>query len=317
MRADWRRMFQLDSNSLVETDAPIDDWIDKYIPAEDRARVRDAVEEAIRTKSLYQVEHRVLLPDDSIGWVLSRAVPLLGPNDEIVEWFGVASDVTERREVVEKLDASERRLQLLVAELQHRVRNILTVVRSVFGRTVEAGGDLDDIGDHFKGRLDALARTQVVMTASIGGMVDLENMIRDELLSVGAKDGPHLTISGPDVMLPAKVAESLGLAIHELTTNAIKYGALRTSGPTLDIHWHVKTGYGELPILELTWREQGVPAVELKPSRYGFGSELIEEALPYRLGAETRLQFMGGGVCCTISLPLPDPGAAAANERMK
>ncbi|MGU7837812.1 HWE histidine kinase domain-containing protein, partial [Escherichia coli] len=95
------------------------------------------------------------------------------------------------------------------AELQHRVRNILTVVRSVFARTVETGRSIEEIADHFKGRLDAMARTQAVVTQTASGTVDLENLIRDELLSVGITDGVRLSISGPDLPLPASVAESI------------------------------------------------------------------------------------------------------------
>jgi two-component sensor histidine kinase len=191
-----------------------------------------------------------------------------------------------------------------VAELQHRVRNMLTVIRSVFSQTVDISGDLEEVADHFKGRLDALARTQVIVTRSAAGTVDLGDLIRDELLSVGASEGDKLQISGPDVMLSSKTAESIGLAIHELTTNAIKYGALKVPNATLSIAWTTNISEGGAIRLNLTWTEQGVPAVPTKPAREGFGRELIEEALPYRLGAETKLEFLGGGVRCTISVPI-------------
>jgi two-component sensor histidine kinase len=198
----------------------------------------------------------------------------------------------------------EERQRMLVAELQHRVRNILTVVRSVFARTVEGSESLDDVADHFRGRLDALARTQVSATLNASGTVDLENLIRDELLSVGVSDGPGLTMAGPDVALPADVVELLGLAIHELATNALKFGAFRAPGGSLSIVWDVNVDGRSTRRLDLSWTEQGVPAVPIQPTRQGFGTELIEEALPYRLGAETRLEFRGGGVRCTIGLPL-------------
>ena len=222
----------------------------------------------------------------------------------------------ERETAAAILHDSERHLRMLAAEFQHRVRNILTVVRSVFSRSVAAGGSTGELDDHFRGRLDALIRTQVALTRTMWRTVDLENLIRDELLSVGSSDGPRLSISGPDVGISAKAAESIGLAIHELTTNSIKYGALGASDGRLDICWVIKLDYGGGRRLVLTWTEQGVPAVSVEPTRYGFGRELIEEALPYRLGAETRIEFMGGGMRCTVSLPLPDERrAAAAVER--
>jgi GAF domain-containing protein/two-component sensor histidine kinase len=235
----------------------------------------------------------------------------------------LSSDVTERKSAEHALREGEQQLQamvdrqrVLVAELQHRVRNILTVVRSVFARTVEAGGPVEEIADHFRGRLDSLARTQVIVTQSPHGRVDLENLIRDELLSVGAADGPTVRIAGPEVELTPKMAESLGLAIHELTTNAIKYGALKVPGATLEIGWSTSLGPGGELRLDLGWSEHGVPAIPVSPARQGFGTELIEEALPYRLGAETMLEFRGGGICCTISVPLCE-GTVASGARRK
>jgi two-component sensor histidine kinase len=213
-------------------------------------------------------------------------------------------DAVERARAEAALRGSEERLRMLVAELQHRVRNILTVVRSVFSRTIESGGGRDDNADHFRGRLDALARTQVIVTQTLEGTVDLENLIRDELISVGVRDGPGVQIGGPDVLLSSRVAESLGLAIHELTTNALKYGALKMGGAQLSISWTVHQPPDSPDRLDLCWQEQGVPAIPLSPTREGFGRELIEEALPYRLGAETSLDFKGGGVRCFISVPL-------------
>lgn len=213
-------------------------------------------------------------------------------------------DAVERARAESALRHSEERLRLMVAELQHRVRNILTVVRSVFTRTMEGDGEHEDMADHFRGRLDALARTQAIVTQTAAGTADLENLIRDELISVGVRDGPNVRIGGPDVVLEASVAESLGLALHELTTNALKYGALRVDGGRLTIDWSVRPEQGGMSHLDLTWQEEGVPVVGLVPLREGYGRELIEQALPYRLGATTTLEFRGGGIRCSISVPL-------------
>lgn len=209
---------------------------------------------------------------------------------------------------------SMERQKVLVAELQHRVRNMLSIVRYVFSRTVETSADIDEASMHFKGRLDALARTQVIVAQSPSGLVDLEVMIRDELLSVGQGDGATLIIDGPPVQLDTVAAENIGLAIHELTMNAIKFGALRVPGATLDIRWSVNMDKRARPILDLRWIETGVPIVPVVGQRDGFGKELIEKALPYRLGAETRLDIHGGGVRCFISTPIETRGTAAAME---
>ncbi len=189
------------------------------------------------------------------------------------------------------------------AELQNRLRNLFAVVRSVFERTVARGGDLAEVCDHFSGRLDALARTQFALLSNRGGSAQLEDLIRGELLSAGTGDDPVLRIDGPAVELPPPIAEALGLAIHELTTNAVKFGALKAAGGRLEIAWRL-VGTGESQqSLELDWRENGVPIVPVRPDR-GFGTELIEDALPYRIAARTSLRFVGGGVNCNIVVPL-------------
>ena len=208
-------------------------------------------------------------------------------------------------------DASMDQAQKSLAEAQHHVRNMLAMTRLIFVRTTEGDVDLDEVKHHFLGRLSAISRisTGILRTGPRG--TDLEDLIRDELLSVGVSDGPQLVLRGPEVSLGAEAAEGLGLALHELTTNALKFGALRGQGSRLDIRWSTNTNQGAPDRLELIWSELGVPAVTVEPSRYGFGSELILEALPYRLGAETELGFLGGGVRCSISLPLPEKAAAS------
>ncbi|MEH3048411.1 sensor histidine kinase [Sphingomonas adhaesiva] len=281
--------------------ADIDDvqhwtWLDTVHP-EDVTRVAEAFRSSYDTGAPMELPYRMRQRCGGYRWFLVRQVPVRDRRGVITHWFGAATDVHDLRML-------EEQQRVLVGELQHRVRNILTVVRSVFARTAENGGTLEDVADHFRGRLDALARTQVIVTQTASQDVDLENLIRDELLSVGVSDGRGLTLEGPDVTLRPSVAESLGLAIHELSINAVKYGAFKFANATVCIHWQVDTDEGNRRRLTLTWTEQGVPALSVRPSCQGFGSELIEEALPYRLGAKTSLEFLGGGVRCTIVLPL-------------
>lgn len=274
-------------------------WLEPVHP-DDRARVRQAWAEALEREEL-SAEYRLLnARSGTYRWFQTRALPVRSRADEIIEWLGTSTDIHQLRTL-------QGRQQLLLGELQHRVRNILAVVRSVFNRTVDAGGAIEDITEHFVGRLDSLARTQVVVTQNASGRVDLENLVRDELLSVGASDPQKVSLSGPEVVLNAKTAESIGLAVHELTTNALKYGALKVDGATLAIDWNIdQKGGANGRNLSFQWTESGVPVVPLAPSRKGFGRELIEEALPYQLSAETNLKFGAGGVRCTIILPLDD-----------
>jgi PAS domain S-box-containing protein len=239
-------------------------------------------------------------------WFEVQAYPLVGDRFAILY-----DDITERRRTDAALRQNEQRLRVLVGELQHRVRNILAVIRSVYAQTVDAGGTPEEEAAHFAGRLDALARTQVIVTRSARGLVDLEDLIREELLTVGTGLKSEITIAGPDVTLSAKAAETLGLAIHELTTNSVKYGALKFPATALHIQWNINSDHINERRLVLIWQEHGVPAVSMQPAKRGFGSELIMDALPYRLGAQTELQFRGGGVRCMISMPLSDEASSA------
>ena len=260
---------------------------------------------ALSNETGFEMEFRARAADGSYRWIQTRGTPVRDAAGNVVSWVNIALDIDDLRRL-------QDRQSWLVAELQHRVRNILTVIRSIFQRTREMTQDADEVADHFKGRLDAMARTQVLATHNAARVVDLESLIRDELLSVGVRDGPETSISGPDVPLPFDMAEPIALAIHELTTNALKYGALRTSGAELDIRWDVNMNYGGQRRLDLYWTESGVPAVSVPPARKGFGRELIEEALPYRLDAKTDLKFAGNGVRCSISISLPGEGDGAS-----
>jgi len=253
---------------------------------------------------------RIVRPDGEERWLENTArIHREGGTARVA---GMVVDVTARKRAEMRLLDSEEHQRTLVAELQHRVRNITTVMRLTFARTFERAGDMDEMASHFRGRLDAMARTQAMLSRTATRSADLEDLVRDELLSVGATEETGVTLSGPEVVLDHKVAEPLGMALHELTTNALKYGALRVPGGKLAVRWHLHIGEGGGRTLRLTWEEQGVPAVPVRPSREGFGRELIEEALPYRIGAETTLEFRGGGVRCSISVPLADPSGDAA-----
>jgi len=200
--------------------------------------------------------------------------------------------------------ASQERLQLLVAELQHRVRNILSVVRSVLSGTLDSPQTLAEFGEQFVGRLDSLARTQVLVTESAPGRVSLERLIREQLEPGLARGAGTVTVAGPYVLLDAAHAEIVGLAIHELVTNALKHGALGISGARLTINWTVRTIGAEPAHLDLDWRETGVLVAPAADRRRGFGSELIEEALPFQLKALTSFTIEPDGLHCTISFPL-------------
>lgn len=197
---------------------------------------------------------------------------------------------------------SEERRRLLLGELQHRVRNILAVVRSMVSNTAETAADVGEFASHLDGRLAALGRTQNIFARTGEVMLNLEEAVRDEFASVGA-DEDQVEIDGPLILLRHAAAEPLAMALHELVTNAVKYGALACPNGRIQVRWLI-TEITERPILHFEWLESGVVAVDMTPRRTGFGRALIEKGLPFELGATTSIHFQPGGVRVLMRVPL-------------
>lgn len=267
---------------------------------EDRDRVEAAVMAALdpRGDGIYDAEYRVIGIGDGVErWVASRSRTTF-ENGKPVRVSGAALDITARKR-------SEEHYKLLLAELQHRVRNVMAVVRSIARRTGETSETLEDYAMHLDGRLDALGRAQALVTRDPAAGVDLEYLIAEELLAHAAHDGEQVRLGGPQVRLKAKAAETMGLAMHELATNAVKYGALSREGGRIAVTWAVEEGRGA-PLLRFRWAESGVSDAVAGPRRRGFGTELIERTLRYELGATAAIDFAAEGLRCTIDLPLTE-----------
>jgi two-component sensor histidine kinase len=231
----------------------------------------------------------------ALNYRLSQPHPNdLCDSDTVSEWLGTAADA-------EGLRGSERRHWLIVAELQHRIRNALGIVRSLVRRTSETSTSVEEYAAHLEGRISALARTQAFAMRRPRSGVDLEELIEAELIAHVARDG-KVKASGPPVRLRPKAAETLGLALHELTTNSVKFGALSLPEGQLTITWR-KELEREDPCVRLEWREESVPTCT-PPSHRGFGRDLIERTVPYELRGASRLTFEPGGARCVIDIPL-------------
>ncbi len=269
-------------------------WLDVVHPDE-REAFRKDYGDAARIGRPYRHEHRLRTIGGAYRWfrVDAQAIEF---ESEGVKYFGSATEIDDFKR------ANDRH-RLLVSELQHRVKNILAVVRSISGRSLETSDTLEAFSAHFAGRLDALARTQGVIARRGDEGVELEDVVRDELAASAPADDDRIKVSGPPVLLKDKAAEVFALALHELATNAVKYGALSVPVGRIAVDWRLmNTSEGRR--LSLEWRESGVPALNSRPQRSGFGRDLIEQGLPYDLDAVTSLDFAPGGVRCTVELPL-------------
>jgi PAS domain S-box-containing protein len=231
--------------------------------------------------------------------------PMRDNSGNLIGASKVGRDITERKH-------AERLQQLLIGELNHRVKNTLATVQSIANQTVHRAKSPSDFAASFGGRLQSLARTHNLLTQSTWQGAELSAIIRDQLPFSDGEDD-RISSSGPLVMLNAQAALHLSLVLHELATNAIKYGALSDPRGTLSIRWMVRTDAQRKLILQ--WQERGGPKVAVPQSR-GFGTTLIEKSLEAH-GGVTSIRYEAEGVTCEITLPLPEgePGVSGSYFR--
>ncbi len=208
-------------------------------------------------------------------------------------WVAAQRDVTERGRM-------QARQAVLMAELQHRTRNLLAVVRAIADRTLSPDPALAEYG----ARLAALGRVQDLLSGrKQGWSVPVAEVVRAELDAHGVGSDGQTRVEGPAVELPGDQMQAVALALHELATNAVKYGALAQASGRLSVTWRVAQESGGARLV-IDWRESGVLMPGGPPAHRGYGTELITAALPYQLDAETALEFTPDGVRCRIAVPV-------------
>ncbi len=277
--------------SLTE-DFGIEDLI-ASIHHEDRPRMIEAMEKAIADGSDYDIEYRVLWPNGEERWVHARGrADTIVPGGKAKRMAGVSLDITDRRR-------AEERQRLMLNELNHRVKNTLATVQSIAFQTLRSARSPGEFREAFEARLLALSETHNLLTLENWEGARLRAVLEAELEAFGGDgDGRAVIEAGPDIHLSPKAAVAVGMAFHELATNAAKYGALSTPRGQVTIRWRVVDGQ-----LELDWEESGGPDVE-PPTRRGFGSRLLEKGLAAELGGKVELVYLKQGVTCSMRLPL-------------
>jgi PAS domain S-box-containing protein len=220
-------------------------------------------------------------------WFLSRAKPIRDHAGEIVCWFGTNTDITDQREQAEQI-------RLLLMEVNHRSKNMLSTIQSLARRSAP-----DDQGflQRFEDRVRSLAVNQDILIARAWREVPAEELVRRQLAFIEEAEG-EIVIEGPELALAPRTAEVIGMALHELATNSLKYGALAASEGQVHIGWSRREdGTG----LVFWWRETGGPEVH-EPSNTGFGTTLIRDVPRHNLEAEVDLRFHPAGLCWEIRL---------------
>jgi PAS domain S-box-containing protein len=242
----------------------------------------------LATGETYDIEHRLNMVGGS-RWARSRAFPRRGPDGAILLWYGSTEDIHEKK-------VAEEHQRLLINELNHRVKNSLATVQAIAFQTLRGNISLPEARARFEARLIALSKAHNLLTEQNWERAALERVVRDATEHLGGER--RFTVSGPEVWLSPRAALALALALHELGTNAAKYGALSADGGRVDIAWTDRSG-----TLCLNWKEQGGPPVAA-PARRGFGSRLIEQGLAGDLGGEARIAFEPDGLRCTVEAAL-------------
>lgn len=267
-------------------------WMEAVHP-DDREKTQFAWIAASKSGA-YEVEHRLRRQlDGDYRWHQTRALPIATGEDPSAEdWVGTSTDIHELRGLRDHQ-------QVLLAELQHRTRNLLGLAQAIAARLVRQSATLDQFWQEFQSRLGALGRVQALLGASEAG-VSLRDLLEAEMGVHAARGDHRIAMDGPPVILPDRAAQMLALAFHELVTNTVKHGALRVASGRVDVRWGVDR---ERRLLRIRWEESGVVVAPSEKRRSGFGTELLQRALPYQLGGTTDLSFPEAGFRCLIAIP--------------
>ncbi|WP_375778772.1 PAS domain S-box protein [Bradyrhizobium sp. ma5] len=268
------------------------DWSNTLHP-EDRPNVVGRVSLALEERSGFALKARYLDASGHYRILDTSAHPRFSASGEFVGMIGANVDVTER-------DEAERARELLVDELNHRVKNTLAIVQAIAHQTFRNNADPVEARHAFEGRLIALGRAHDLLTKANWENASLADLTEATLDARGV-NADRISLDGPRVLLTPKQAVSIAMALHELRTNATKYGALSNEAGLVRVEWNWTSD--ARPQLRIVWRESGGPAVS-RPTRRGFGSTLLERTLAHDLDGEVSVQFDPGGLLCRIAVPL-------------
>jgi PAS domain S-box-containing protein len=265
-------------------------WLDAVHPA-DRPAAEAAFVSANAERRNYRVDFRLRRADGMYRWVIDAAAARFSGDGEYLGYVGSVIDIDERRE-------AEEHQRLLINELNHRVKNTLATVQSIASQTLRNAGTAEEARGALESRLMALSRVHDVLTRENWDGADMRAIVAEAIEPYSNPGEDRMHLSGERVRVPPRMALALAMALQELATNAVKYGAL--SNETGEVHIDWRDGDGRL---HLIWRETGGPPVKA-PRRRGFGTRLIERSLASDLDGEVRIDFEPMGLVCTVDAPL-------------
>jgi PAS domain S-box-containing protein len=267
------------------------DNIKALIHPEDWKHLQNAIKPAAQSTPSFQSEFRVCRPNGQLRWCIGTAVASVDATDHIVRISGVTVDITDRK------DAEERQA-LLAREVDHRARNALALVQSIVRLT--RADTIKSYTAAVDGRIGALSRAHTLLAQSRWQGAGLARLVDEELAPYRTGDAEKVTASGPDVSLEPRTAQTLALALHELSTNAAKYGALSVMAGRVELTWELQP-----EMLVLNWTESGGPSAQ-PPATPGFGIRVISASIERQLDGEARFEWRPEGLRCSLAVPRGD-----------
>jgi PAS domain S-box-containing protein len=242
----------------------------------------------------YSIEKRFVRKDGRVIWISVRSSTVRDATGHFQYGVRVVQDITDRKE-------SEERQKLLIDELNHRVKNTLATVQSLATQTARGADSPEAFRTAFEGRLIALSQAHDQLTRRHWKSADLQDIFAAATAAYLSRAREQFKFEGEPITVLPRVALTLALVVHELVTNAAKYGALSVPDGRIEIRWHVQGG--AIPILRIEWRERAGPPVRT-PERRGFGTRFIEGSVASELQGSVKLDFEPAGLRCTMEIPL-------------
>lgn len=277
------------------------DFMGHVLP-EDREEVDRRFRAVSDSGQSWDFECRIRRPDGEVRWIEARGLPLKDAGRQITRLIGTVADITERKQ-------ADAHRETLIGELNHRVKNVLAAVMSIASQTWRRSGSLDEFRKAFEGRLFALSRAHDLLVEQDWTGAEMTQLARRTLEPYNMAE--RVVLDGPRLRLNPKAGVALVLILHELATNAVKYGALSSQGGRLEVAWRLE-GSGNGDLIRLEWTETGGPPVKL-PSHQGFGTSLIRRSASYELGGDATMEFREDGLRCRLIFPQQASTSVAPN----
>lgn len=271
-----------------------EDWIEG-VHRDDRGRMREAISSAIAGQTQYDHEFQITYPDGAVHWIHARGHASYRPDGRPLTMAGISLDITDRR-------IAEAHRDLLATELAHRVKNTLATVQSIIRYTLRTSTNLKEAEATLDARIMALAGAHDVLIRDSWEGATLDEVVGVALRPFGTEQAGRFACGGPTVHLTSRVALAFAMALHELATNAVKYGALSTDAGSVLLTWDILDGIGS-DRLRFRWQESGGPTVT-PPTRTGFGSRMIERALAVEIGGSAEIDYRPAGILFQATAPL-------------